>query len=181
MTLTVITPPAGEALSLEAAKEYLRIGHDGEDSLVAGLIAAARARLEAETGLALVTRTVRRSFERWPAGLIRSGARLLPGPASALVSVEVADAEGAAQLHTARFQLVGGRLHLKPFVARPSIPPGGRADVTFVTGYGAATDVPEDLVQALKRLVLAAYRREAGEALPEEVDAILAARRERRI
>ena len=39
----------------------------------------------------------------------------------------------------------------------------------------------EDLVQALKRLVLAAYRREASEALPDEVREILAARRERRI
>ena len=95
--------------------------------------------------------------------------------------VPVLDAEGAAQLYTARFALSGGRLRLKPFVALPSIPPGGYADVTFVTGYGAAADVPEDLVQALKRLVLAAYGREAGEALPEEVTAILAARRERRI
>ena len=50
-----------------------------------------------------------------------------------------------------------------------------------MTGYGAAGQVPEELVQALKRLGLAAYRREAGEALPEEVAAILAARRERRI
>ena len=91
------------------------------------------------------------------------------------------DADGAAQLYTARFALSGGRLRLKPFVALPAIPPGGHADVTFVTGYGAAEQVPEDLVQALKRLVLAAYRREAGEALPEEVAAILAARRERRI
>ena len=68
-----------------------------------------------------------------------------------------------------------------PSIGRPPIPPGGHADVTFVTGYGAAADVPEDLVQALKRLVLAAYRREAGEALPDEVSAILAARRERRL
>ncbi len=181
MTLTVITPPAGEALSLDAAKAYLRIGHEGEDALVAGLIASARARLEAASGLALVERTVKRGFDRWPRAVTRGGARLLPGPAVALVSVETVDADGAAQLHTARFALAGGTLRLRPFVALPSISPGGRADVTFVTGYGAAADVPEDLVQALKRLVLAAYRREAGEALPEEVEAILAARREVRL
>lgn len=179
--LTVISPPDGEALSLDTAKAYLRIGHEGEDGLVTGLIASARARLEAETGLALVTRTMKRRFDRWPSGVTRTGMRLVPGPASALVSVETVDAEGAAQLYTARFALSGGRLKLKPFVALPSIPPGGYADVTFLTGFGAAANVPEDLVQALKRLVLAAYRREAGEALPEEVAAILAARRERRI
>lgn len=179
--LTVITPPAGEALSLGAAKEYLRIGHEGEDALVADLIASARARLEAETGFALIGRTVRRSFGRWPAGVMRAGARLRPGPASALVSVELVDEGGAAQLMTARFRLSGGRLRLKPFVALPAIPPGGRADVTFVTGYGAAADVPEDLVQALRALVLAAYRREAGEAVPAALVAVLAARRERRL
>tara|TARA_R110002020_G_scaffold224599_1_gene434297 strand:+ start:172601 stop:172918 length:318 start_codon:yes stop_codon:yes gene_type:complete len=32
MTLTVITPPDGEALSLDAAKDYLRIGTNGEDA-----------------------------------------------------------------------------------------------------------------------------------------------------
>ncbi|KCZ66211.1 hypothetical protein L53_02505 [Hyphomonas sp. L-53-1-40] len=174
--LTVISPPDGEALSLGAAKDYLRIGHAGEDELVTGLIASARARLEAETGLALLTRTVKRWFDRWPSGVTRTGMRLVPGPASALVSVETVDADGAAQLYTARFALSGGRL-----VALPSIPPGGNADVTFVTGFGAAADVPEDLVQALKRLVLAAYRRERGEALPDEVRDILAARRERRL
>ena len=179
--LTVISPPDGEALSLDTAKAYLRIGHEGEDELVTGLIASARARLEAETGLALVTRTMKRRFDRWPSGVTRTGMRLVPGPASALVSVETLDAEGAAQLYAARFALSGGGVRLKPFVALPSIPPGGYADGTFVTGYGAAADVPEDLVQALKRLVLAAYRRETGEALPEEVAAILAARRERRL
>lgn len=179
--LTVISPPDGEALSLGAAKDYLRIGHAGEDGLVAELIASARARLEAETGLALIVRSVKRRYDRWPSGVTRTGMRLVPGPASALVSVATVDAEDAAQLYTARFALSAGRLRLKPFVALPAIPPGGHADVTFVTGYGAAVDVPEDLVQALKRLVLAAYRREAGEALPDEVSAILAARRERRI
>ena len=93
--LTVITPPDGEALSLDTAKAYLRIGHAGEDDLVTGLIASARARLEAETGLALVTRTVTRRFDRWPSGVTRTGMRLVPGPASALVSVETVDAEDA--------------------------------------------------------------------------------------
>ena len=35
MTLTVLTPPGEEALPLAEAKAFLRIGHDGEDALVA--------------------------------------------------------------------------------------------------------------------------------------------------
>ncbi|MBD3813631.1 MAG: hypothetical protein IE917_15600 [Betaproteobacteria bacterium] len=179
--LTVITPPAEAALSLAAAKAYLRIGHDGEDGLVAALIPAAEARLETAGGLALVTRTVRRSWDCWPAGMRCGGVRLVPAPASALVAVEIVDAEGGAETVTTRFVLEGGRLKLKPFVPLPGIPLGGRVEVTFVAGYGAAADVPADLVQALKRLVLVAYQRGEDASLPEDVAAILNARTEVRL
>jgi uncharacterized phiE125 gp8 family phage protein len=179
--LTVITPPAEEALSLGAAKEYLRIGHAGEDGLVAALIPAARARLEIVGGFALVTQTLKRGWDCWPPGVTRHGVRLLPGPASALVAVELVDAEGGGELVTTRFRLEGGRLKLKPFTPLPGIPIGGRVEVTFVAGYGAAADVPADLVLALKRLVRVAYQRGDAADLPEDVAAILAARSEVRL
>ncbi|KCZ89568.1 head-tail connector protein [Hyphomonas jannaschiana] len=179
--LTVITPPAEEALSLGAAKEYLRIGHDGEDGLVAALIPAARARLEIVGGFALVTQTLKRGWDCWPPGVTRHGVRLLPGPASALVAVEIIGLEGGTETVTTRFVLEDGRLKLKPFVPLPGIPLGGRVEVTFVAGYGAAADVPADLVQALKRLVLVAYQRGEGADLPEDVAAILNTRTEVRL
>ncbi|MEZ5945910.1 MAG: hypothetical protein R3C13_08355 [Hyphomonas sp.] len=175
MTLTVVTPPAGAALSLAAAKEYLRIGHDGEDALVSTLISAAEARLEIVGGIALVSRTVRRSWSAWPVGLTRGGVCLAPSPATALVSVELKDADGVGDLVTGRFQLMDGRLSLRPFTPLPGMPPGGRAEVTFVAGYGAATDVPDDLVQALKRLVHVAYRRGEEGDLPQDVAAAVGA------
>ena len=43
MTLTVISPPGEAALSLAQAKAFLLVGHEGEDVLVADLVAAATA------------------------------------------------------------------------------------------------------------------------------------------
>lgn len=179
--LTVIAPPAEAALSLAEAKEYLRIGHDGEDGLVSRLISAAQARLEAASGLALVTQTLKRGWACWPRDVTRGGVRLVPGPATALAAVELVDADGNADLVSGRFRTEAGRLSLRPFTVLPAIPIGGRVDVTFVAGYGAAADVSDDLVQALKRLVLVAYQRTDGADLPEDVAAIVNAHTEARL
>ena len=110
--------------------------------------------------------------------MTRGGAWLGAGPVLALVSVSVVDAEDVAELVTGRFRLRCGRLELRPWMALPLVPEGGRIEAVFEAGYGAAADVPEDLVLALKLLVLEAYRRgTAGSDLPEEVNTIVSARR----
>lgn len=46
-------------MTLAAAKDFLRIGHEGEDELVVRLLQSARARIEQAAGLALVEQTLR--------------------------------------------------------------------------------------------------------------------------
>lgn len=179
--LTVITPPAGEPVSLDAAKEFLRLGTDAEDGLVAGLIASARAQIEAASGLALVSRTVKRTWRRWPWAIAAGGARLRPVPVATLVSVARFDALGAEEAVTGRFELGGGKLRLKAGEALPGIAAGGRVEVTFEAGFGAPGSVPEDLQHAVKLHVQANYLRGGERALsgvPEDVQVILNARRE---
>ena len=179
--LTVITPPAGEPVSLDAAKEFLRLGTDAEDGLVARLIASARAQIEAVSGLALVSRTCKRTWRRWPWAIVAGGVRLRPGPAGALVAVTRIAEGQAPEAFTERFELSGGKLRLKAGAALPGIAPGRRVDVTFEAGFGAPEDVPEDLQHAVKLWVHAAYLRGGERALagvPEDVQAILSARRE---
>jgi len=186
--LTVLTPPAGEALSLVQAKAYLRLGHAGEDGLVTDLIQGANARLEQASGLALVTRALRRTASHWPGGIAGRGARLRPGPVTTLVAVRTVDANDVVTDHTGRFRLECGRMCLRAWSMVPAVPIGGRVEIDFEAGFGAPGAVPEDLVLAVKRLVADAYSqrglpgsRASADGLPEDVEAILDARRGARI
>ena len=187
--LTVITPPAEEPVSLASAKAFLRIGHDGEDPLIAELIASARARIEQESGLALVKQGFRQAWFRWPASLGGRGVFLPRRPVTPLVSVLVMDAADTFTDYTDRFRLDCGRLMLRPWSRAPGILTDGSAQITFEAGFGAAADVPEDLQEACLRLVSALYaarRTEAGVrsstgGLPDQVQSILNARREVRL
>lgn len=183
--LTVITPPAEEPVSLASAKAFLRLGHNGEDALVSDLIASARARIEQESGQALVTQVMRVAWTAWPLALSGRGVALPRRPATALVSVLLVDPDGTLDEQTERFRLDCGRLTLRPWSWCPIIEPGGSVQVTFEAGFGAADDVPEDLKEACLRLVAALYSRRGAEAdsqgLPDAVQSILNARREVRL
>lgn len=182
MTLTVLTPPDEEPVSLSKAKSYLRIGHDGEDELVTSLIAGARAALETQTGLCLVRRTLRWSFAVWPRDLVpRSGVRLRVGPVSELVSVRSRAVEMETDL-TSRVVLDGQRLCLRQGSWLPVMEAGARVEVDFVAGFGGAADVPEDLSLALLVMVDGAYRRGSNDVVvPDAAETLIASRREVRL
>lgn len=187
--LTVLTPPAEEPVTLAAAKDYLRLGHEGEDELVAQLIQSARARIEQEFAFALVEQILLVSWTNWPASLAGRGVLLPRRPATMLSSVREIGAEGGVTDHTDRFRLECGRLCLRPWSLQPDIETDGWIEVVYQAGFGAADDVPDDLTEAVLRLVSASYRARgettfstvAETALPVEVRAILDARREVRL
>ncbi len=181
MTLTVISPPGEEALSLAAAKAFLRVGHEGEDMLVASLVTSAQARLEAAAGIALVTRTLRKSWAGWPGTIGGRGFRLRPGPVTQIMSVKTIDAEGLETDVTSQFELSCGRLKVRAASWCPTVPVGGRSQVDYVAGYGEASDIPADLLLALKYMIASAYRRDGSDAIPAEAQAIITSRREVRI
>ena len=186
MTITTVTPPNGEPVSLGEARDYLRIGHEGEDALVQHLIEGARARLERAAGLALVSRVLRQSWSAWPAALMARGIPVRPGPVQSIISVKETSASGESDL-TARFVFDAERqrLCLPEFELAPLIAPGGHVEVDYLTGFGDAGDVPADLKHAVLRLAEDTYRRgetaPRDEALPPDVQAIVESYREVRL
>lgn len=156
MTLYRTVDPAGEPVTLAEAKAQLRIAHDSEDGLIGGLIRAARAEVEAQTGMALIDQSWRLALDCWPHdGLVR----LRRHPVKQILSVTVYGEEGeGAVLDPAGYEadLVTrpARLH---FVSPPA--PERRLngiEVDFTAGFGeAGTDVPDQLKRAV--LVLVAH------------------------
>src|SRR5690606_41674526 len=93
MPAILITPPAAEPLSLEDAKNFLRVEHETDDELIAALIAAARGEIELATRRVLLTQTWRIVLHRWPAPR-----RIVSpvNPLRTLAAVRVFDAEGGS-------------------------------------------------------------------------------------
>ena len=88
MIVTTLAPPAAEPVGLAEAKDYLRIAGDGQDELVAGLIGAARSRIEELTGVMMITRSLRLSMDWWPRGTVdRRWMRMPVRPAQSLIAV----------------------------------------------------------------------------------------------
>lgn len=154
MSAIPLLPPAGEPLSLAEARQFLRVEHADDDTVIAALIAAARAHVEALTRRALLTQTWRFVLDAWPAD-----GRIAPriGPLTSLLAVRIFDAGGVAHALEVESFVVDRAANV---IAAPcwALPVPGRAvagiELDVICGFGAlAGDVPADLIHALKILL----------------------------
>ena len=154
MTLFRTVEPALEPVTLVEAKAHLRLGHDSEDALIAGLIRAAREEVERATGTALIEQDWRLALDAWP---LSGTLALTPHPVRAILSVTVYGSEGEASLVDPSACRLDG--HARParlwLAERPA--PGAALngiEIDFRAGYGeAGTDVPDLLKRAMLMLV----------------------------
>lgn len=94
MSLTLITPPAVEPVTLAEARAQCRIDGTDEDALLTIAIAAARSRAEHETGRRLITQTWRQTLDAFP---ITSDIRLEVPPVASISQLQYVDAAGTLQ------------------------------------------------------------------------------------
>jgi uncharacterized phiE125 gp8 family phage protein len=162
--------PGAEPVSLGEAKAQLRVELDGDDALIARLVASARRACEDFTGRALIARSCSLWLDAWPA---RGWVALPKAPLISVSAINVYDEAGEALAlpeDDYYADAASGRAVLKAGVAPPC---PGRAvsgvEIAFRAGYGpSAQDVPAALAQGILKMVAHLYARrgeDAGDAL----------------
>ena len=150
----VVTKPAGEPVELEDVKIFLRIDGNALDSQIAGFIRAARGQVEATTSTRLMTQTVKVAADSF------ADLELLPiGPVATVVSIKYLDQAGAEQtLDSVGYETFGAGLEVgirPPLGGSWPVTRAAKAvvSVTATVGYGAAADVPDEILLAILQLV----------------------------
>jgi len=172
--LVLTTPPAVEPVTLDEAKAHLRVDTNGDDALIARLIASARERAEAVTGRAFIAQGWTLALDAWPA----SRTIVLPKPPLVSVaSVTLADRAGDASVLDADAYIVdtaAARIVLKSTSALPAtLAEANAVAVAFTAGYGAdADDVPAAIRQAILAIVAELYEKRGDEAVAMPAQAL---------
>lgn len=166
MSLTRVTAPTVDPVILADAKTHLRVTSTDEDSYITGLISAATAALDGDSGAlgrALCQQTWDYKIDRFPYG--NDPIRLPLPPVQSVTSVTYLDSSGNSQtLATSSYRvLLGG--DWEPRIEREfNIPwPVTRqvreaVTIRYVAGYAPTTDSPPDyranVPTAIKQAIL---------------------------
>ena len=158
MSLTLLTAPAVEPVSLAEIKAYLKIDQDTEDDLIRAFLSAARVHLEHMIGHHLITQTWRVLME----GPLGESFRLPLQPVSDLLALAVVDVDGSVtELDVSGLSIFqtdnpATLANLDGFLLSSK----QRLQIDVETGFGPmAEDVPEPLRLAIKMIVAEWYER----------------------
>lgn len=184
-SLSLVTPPQQEPISLQEAKEHCRIDLDDEDGLLSGYITAARQHVEDVTGRQLITATWALTLDGWPCFI-----DVPKAPLVTVSSIAYLDTSGTSQtLATNQYRIEAGtgptagraRITREYSVVWPTLRSvGSTVTVTFTAGYGTSGDkVPMPIRQAMLLLIGHWYRNRESvtgdvvNELPQAFDALI--------
>jgi len=159
LRLSVITSSTIEPVTLQEAKDHLRVSFTKEDGLISGQIVAARQAFERETGRQLLTASWKGFLDGFPQ-FDREPIEIARPPLVSVTAVSYVDTSGVAQTWAAAEYTVEafsgpfaqrGVLFPKPDLEYPQtrrIP--NAVTIEFDAGYGATAEaVPFEIKEAL--------------------------------
>ncbi len=155
--LTLQSAPSTEPMTTAQAKAHLRVDLTDDDTYIDSLIAAARAHVENVLGKRLVTQTWNLTLDEFPIG---NREIMIPyGPVQSISSVVYTNTGGTSTtLSTSDYVLDTASLVARVYPAFTLIWPATREQrnsvvIRYVTGYGAYTTIPQNIVHAMKLLI----------------------------
>jgi len=161
-TLTTITAPTAEPVTLEEMKEALRVDHTDDDSLIIGLMRAARMWAEAYLNKRIASQVVELSYDRFPSSEIYLGV----WPIISIDSVKYDDTASPVAEQTlvantdyyADKTTIGGRV--KSISGWPSVAVKPNAvRIRMTVGY-VKDDIPDIIKEGIKVYTAALYDRD---------------------
>lgn len=177
--LALVTAPAAAPLVLATAKAHLGIDFEDQDGNLQAFIDGAVAEVDGPkgVGLALITQTWRLSLDAWPRAIA------IPlRPVQTVDEITYVDPAGVTQTLAAdQYAYDLDREPLTIYPAETACWPAlkcapGVVKVTFTAGFGdAASDVPADLVGALKLIVGHRFEHRGDDAASDAIPAAAAA------
>lgn len=180
ISLSLITAPAVEPISIEEAAAYLRVDTTDEHGEIARMISAARSLVEERTRRKCMTQTWDLAIDAFP---VRREPLILPfGPLQSVTSITTySTGDVSSTWSNANYvvdtRMVPGRVYLTESADWPRDTRAHTAGVVrFVCGHGADGDaMPEALRHAMKVALLPLFERRT--ATPDEdraIDALVA-------
>lgn len=158
-SLTVVTAPEAEPVTLSEAKLHLRQDNAEDDALITALIVAAREWCENYTRRSFVRRTYDLRMDCWPSEI-----RLPRAPVSSITSIQYVDDSGTQTLATDQYQtdIYSEPARIVPAygVVWPVLKSGeiNAVTVRYITGYGPGTGSPTDHAENVPDALKAAMK-----------------------
>lgn len=154
MILTLVTAPQTEPVSLDEAKDHLRVTTNDDDVKITGYITAARKWVENHTSRALITQTWDMWIKSFP---LSTEAIYIPkAPMQSVTSITYVDSNGSDQtvtssIYTADTDSDPGRVYLAYDQSWPTARWQEKAvKIRYAAGYGDdPDDIPRDIIEGL--------------------------------
>lgn len=158
MPYQVITHPTTEPITLQQAKDHLKVDVSDDDDLINVLITAARQSAEQYTNRAILTQTVEEFFKCF------EDIRLQRNPVQSVTSVTYTDTEETNQTwsdtdYSLFLTAEPAKILLKTGKSFPTdvVDRANAVKVTYVAGWTQASDVPKPIIQAMLLMIAKWY------------------------
>jgi uncharacterized phiE125 gp8 family phage protein len=168
-----VTAPASEPVSLAEAKLYLRVDGVSEDTLISDLIVAARMSAENFLRRSLVTQSWKLAYNDY----VDYEVALPMPPVVSVASVVIKERDGDSQTFDAGNYYLNAAKNKLIFDTTPT---GFLIEITYNTGYGSSSQIPQPIKYGILAHIAALYdeRGLLGQAMPAQVSALYAPFRE---